>query len=149
MSEIAMTSDVAKITLGGETLWERQDPDTTWYTCKKSLRSGMALLKFNEADSTGKIMIVGVPYYLPPRQSLTNVTLLQLPEGFVFGPNNPTTLNITDKVHIGSKAPIYDGDSLIISVTNNDSNYQEEVRLVPEKTVTGNVDIVSFNVERK
>jgi len=138
---------VKKIIAGGKIIWEIPDPDTVWYTCKQSLY-GTALMSFNASKNIGKLLIIGIPNYIQPGKVLTNITVFQLPDGFKFGPNNPTKLKFTEP-SIGSNTPIYSGDLLTVTVSNNDSAYQEAVRLVPDGGLVEHAEFVIFNVMRK
>ena len=93
-----MSSDVAKITLGNETLWERQDPDSTWMEIPDNGSdgdfTGLEFMSWN--PETGKAKFLGlrklvVPFGTPTKDRL----LFELPTGYKFYGDNPSSIETT------------------------------------------------------
>ncbi|MFC6290678.1 hypothetical protein [Levilactobacillus angrenensis] len=121
-----MSSDVAKITLGSETLWERQDPNTTWIELpdngtKGTDFVGMEIMKFD--PQTGIAAFKGIrAVTIPSGEGIKKWRLaLELPNGYSFASNNPATFTIGDSGAGGGHAvPMkYDGNKCYGQISNN------------------------------
>lgn len=92
---LQVPSDVSKITLGGETLFERQDPDTTWVQLPDTGGSedfrGLEFMSFNPKSSTARFLgfrKLVAPYGTPAKKRL----LFELPKGYTFSENNDSSI---------------------------------------------------------
>lgn len=131
MSEVSMPSDVAKITLGGETLWERQDPDTTWIELPDNGINGtdftgMEIMKFDPQTNIATFKGVRAVTIVSGEMIKKWRLALELPEGYIFSPTNPATFKIGDSgAGGGHEYPMkYEGNRCYSEIENSYSANQ-------------------------
>jgi len=126
MAEITVGSDVAKIVMGNDTLWERTDPKTTWIELEDKGKSGVDFIgreymNFDSSTGTASFMGVRVLPVLSGYKPGIYRNILELPKGYTFSSENPATLSIYESGgHHKSYSIHYDGRKISALI---DSNY--------------------------
>jgi len=95
MSDLSIGSDVSKIVMGNQTLWERPNYDTTWIELPDDGGSGdytgLEFMSFNPKTSTARFLgfrKLVIPYGTPSKKRL----LFELPKGYMFSETNDNSV---------------------------------------------------------